>query len=42
MLILNGHRKITAENTEIVANYFAKNLQVKNLRTMFVSESNNP
>jgi hypothetical protein len=34
--------KFTTENTQIVEKKYSKSLQVKNLRIMFVSQSNNP
>ncbi len=34
--------KITTENTQILKKKYSKSLQVKNLRIMFVSQSNNP
>jgi hypothetical protein len=41
-LLISSHRKNTTENTVFPAKYSAKYLQVKKLRIMFVSESNNP
>ena len=41
-LLIRGHRKNTTENTVILAKNSPKSLQVKKLRIMFVSESNNP
>ena len=40
VLILSTHRTITTENTVNNTKNFPKNLQVKNLRIMFVPESN--
>ena len=37
---MSRHRKITAENTDFFGKKFVKSLQVKNLRIMFVVQSN--